>query len=741
MREKRAFLLPTLCCLLVLSGCVTASSRSSLYDPAKTVLPQAASQAAPDWRSPLKASEVKSAYLLGEDLLLHTLIVAGTMQTWGVYDHELILLNKVTGAVKWRKSTAALQMSFKDIVGTNHHVLISGFKLNGEGHTIMALDKRTGAEVWKVDTPRGYKSLFIEEQQLAVVTESTEERFTIKAVDMTNGRQVWKQTLDKGLLRQDNPSHSLLSMADELIVTGTRSAVIRAQDGTVVNTGSLNGMHPLVSIKPIGQDYLYFGGGRISRISGKDRSVVWTRQSPTAPIISYQPHKQGLFLLHNDGEAGSRVSLIDPMQGKELWSFAERKIWSSLWIQDGTIYYTSQKALVTADAGSGKRLASSALPAFMHWEVGLPDKLEMVDGKVIVARESGVAAMNARTLKLEYAHAVKGHEVYSFQYSSGRYAVRMQGRSGGSNIQNYVGLTGAMRDQIVSQQTGQPASMTNHVGYGRGFESAAQAANLASSVVAAGIAFREYAVSANLNINAMLIPAAWRLQDSCIQAGYYLRPFKNKGWGVAVVRLRDGARADYYASPPNEPLMINSPNIPMVFIDQDGDQLVFNGLGFAPQPAETYSKVGFGKNVYGSWPGIPPTWEIPYMSMFGLPLDKLKFTPYRPGALPPAPPVLAPNEVELRQAILQRNDDRVEQLIQMGADVNAVDQLGFNALFYAAVADFKKAVKLLVKNGVDARKRDYSGLLAYHYTFLNHGDNRSTNIIRSANLKQGGSKE
>lgn len=175
-----------------------------------------------------------------------------------------------------------------------------------------------------------------------------------------------------------------------------------------------------------------------------------------------------------------------------------------------------------------------------------------------------------------------------------------------------------------------------------------------------------------------------------MQNGYYVRPFYDNGWGVAIVRLSDGHRADIYTSQPNEPLMCNSGNFPLVLVDGVRNRILVNGIGMYPDPEETYQKVGFGKDVFKIWPGIPPNWIVPFTSLFSYDMAGIEFKPADPSSLPATPPVLGAKEKQLRSAILNRDRDEVKRLVKDGADVNAIDQVGFNALFYAAIIDDKR---------------------------------------------------
>jgi hypothetical protein len=367
--------------------------------------------------------------------------------------------------------------------------------------------------------------------------------------------------------------------------------------------------------------------------------------------------------------------------------------------------------------------------------MGLMDRLFIQDNALVVAREIGIAAYSLKTGKIKYTHALSHSHLFSYQYLSQKYTLRtLQGTGSKDRAATYLALNQELRNQIVRSQTGVDASLTNNVGYGSGFEVAAQAAVFAQSMVSLGASFRQGAVNENLKVNRYQIVAARNAQERALQKGYFVRPFYRDGWGVTLVRLSDGRRCDLYVSPANPPLLVNSGNLPVFVMDEKGKQLFAVGLGLRPDQENKYEKVGFDLDVYKTWPGIPNNWIIPYARLIKYDMDVLSFSGKQFESEPLSN--LGQKERELRKAILNFDRDKVEELIESGADVNTVDQLGFNSLFYAAISDDKKIVKLLIKNGADATHRDHGGLLAYHYTFLTHAMNKSTGPIRSAYLDQ-----
>jgi outer membrane protein assembly factor BamB len=725
--------------LLLFPSCILSSGMTSYLPADDPVLVHLKGAPAPVWKAPLKAAEVKDAYVLDQNgLLAVTMKVTGFMQVWGLEDHEVALIDRNSGAVGWRVAVAELGRKVLDAAAAADRVVVATIRSAPYAKKLTGLDRATGKQVWTMEIFPGDPHVYDPRSGLVYLAARKKEGFDVTAYQFADGAVRWKQSF-----RTDErlSSLSLVNSEHGLAAGGERVVLLDPAQGTVKWSQVISGeFRPVARITHAGSALMVQGGGNLGAVSTETGMLLWKHPVPDRLLMDLQAAEGGIFLLEQD-KAGAHTALrIDGATGKTVWSAAFReKPWSRLGLAKGRIYVTTRTSLMAIDAGNGRTLQQADLPAFMHGELAMPDAIDAHDGIVAVARETGVAGFRARDLQLVYAQALPGDDVFAYTYAAQRLMLRSNARGGSgkaAELKGYVETTGLLRDQLVTQSTGKPAELTGHVGYGGGFESAAQMANVAVNIAAAGVAFRETAVGENMKINEMQIEASQVIQERSIQDGYYFRPFHRDGWGIMVVRLADGARADLMVSQPNEPLRLNSANLPLFLVDGKNGRLLVNGIGIAPDPLDSYEKVGFPKDVFDTWPGIPPTWTVPNASVFAYDIAKLSFTPYRAGSLPPAPLPLKENDRKLREAIMRGDGKAVEQLLASGADPNAVDPIGFNAMFYAAIMDNKTIVELLADKGADATLRDRSGLLAYHYTFLTHGNNASTGVIRDAYLRQ-----
>ena len=84
-------------------------------------------------------------------------------------------------------------------------------------------------------------------------------------------------------------------------------------------------------------------------------------------------------------------------------------------------------------------------------------------------------------------------------------------------------------------------------------------------------------------------------------------------------------------------------------------------------------------------------------------------------------------------AVRKRNIENVKELLDMGAQIDAVNKYGRTPLLYAALNGHTDIVKLLLDRGAEVDARDEEGWAPLHYAALNgHTDIVRLLILRGA---------
>lgn len=728
--------------VFLLAGCLAGAVKPGV----PTALPaHLEGQPTPAWSAPLHAAEVNAVTELDKrSLLLRTQRVFGTMQQWGLTNKDFVVVNIDSGTTSRQLTPAELQAYFVESYSLPSSLIIIGTAFETYQPRIVAIDRNSDEILWAttvdVKSTRTQQVLTADRKQIVQGNTDDDAGINLWALDTASGEKLWQRATKGPLNSEGYADYSLRQAGDSVIlITDSISRVDPASGETrwSLRPGTLDSSK--VQVSEVGNSLLLHDPSQLLAIDPKSGKMQWRYAASKGTIVAPTLMDGDLFVVERKGNVLT-LSKLGSRTHRPAWSVSVADARSPLKLHKGRAYYTSGNRLVVMNLRDGRKLKQQTLPAELGNSDGLADTIAFHGSNIVVARENGVVAFDARTLRQRYVQPVYHGQGYNYDYLERKLALRNLARSGGGWDPGALtsAISQANVDMLYSMQTGYNEAQATSMGYNVSGSSMmlARSTALLGSTLSFSRNFRDQAVANSLAINKQQLAAAVHNQRTVIQHGYYLRPFYYKGWGVTVVRLSDGKRADFIHSVPIEPIRINQDLLPYFYIDPDNKRLIVKGYGLHPDLNDGYEKVGFGYDVYKSWPGIPDNWTLPNASLLAYDLDKLTFrneSPYRSEANRAR---ASENELELRKAIMNNEVEKVRGLLQRGVDVNAVDNYGLDALIYAAIMDNKEIVELLIANGADATFRDPHGWMAYHYTFMTHAMNRSTGEIRDANLKQ-----
>jgi outer membrane protein assembly factor BamB len=695
----------------------------------------------------LYGAEVKKSIRIdNNNELFITQRVSGTMQQWGLYNKAAVLVDTATGKTQWQKMPADLQSSVNEAVAADSSILIFGSELKTSLPRISALDRSSGDIRWAI-TIQGNNTrtqqVLTADKRFIVQGNTDAGKVKLWAVDIDNGKLLWQHSVSGPLNKEGYADYSLIQTGDAILLITDRVSRLEPSSGKVIwqlQPGSMDASK--IQALTVGKALMIYDDKQLLSVEPDQGKLLWQYQAKEGDIVAPLSLDGVLYLVERRGDV-QKIHRLSSKTHRPQWTASIIAARSPIRLHNNRAYYSTKDKLVVLDLNNkGRVVAQYALPAYLQSADGLADIIAFVADNVIVARENGVVAFDSQSGKQRYSQKVYHGLGYNYAYLDHKLKLRYLARSGNSWDPGALvsGISQANVDMLYRMGTGYDQAAATTMGYNVSGSSMmlAQSTALLGSTLSMSKNFRNMAVSENLDINKQQMQTAIRSQQESVQHGYYVRPFFYKGWGVTVVRLSDGKRADIIHSRPIEPVRMNQDSLPLLMIDPRHQRLLVKGIGLNPADSGTYEKVGFGYDVYQSWPGIPNNWIIPNESLLAYNLDALPFSSNTPYAEHSKRVMAGEKELALREAITASNIEQVRALLQQGADVNAVDSYGWDALIYAAIFDNQDIVKLLIDQGADATYRDPHGWMAYHYTFLTHAMNRSTGIIRDANLKQSG---
>ena len=270
-------------------------------------------------------------------------------------DGDLVSLEAATGKVRWQKS---LRIDFGGQAPTWAYAespLIDGDVLacvpGGPEATIVALNKRTGAVIWKAAVPgegmAGYASLIVDntggiKQYIAYTANG------LIGVDAKTGKLLWRYDRTKG---SQGMSIQTPVARDGLVYTGASrvgggAVRLTVAGGAVTAAEAYFDMRLPTAIggTVLVGDYLYGTSQAAMCVEFKTGQVKWTERGIGAASLAYA---DGLLYLHGEG---GEVALIEasPEAYKELGRFTPpnqpargsgmERSWTYPVISDGRLY-------------------------------------------------------------------------------------------------------------------------------------------------------------------------------------------------------------------------------------------------------------------------------------------------------------------------------------------------------------------------------------------------------------------
>jgi outer membrane protein assembly factor BamB len=232
----------------------------------------------------------------------------------GLYCYDL------TGKPLWHKDFGAFPMMMS--WGTGSSPALEGDRLfilcdNEQKSFLIALDKKTGDELWRVPRPEksNWSTPFVWRNKLRTELVAGGGK-AIRSYDPANGKVLWELKRDGG---GPNPTIAATPVADESLL--------------FVGAGGLTGSSPLWAIKA-------GASGDISLKPGEtaNASIAWSSNKAGPPMASPLLYKEHLYIL---SQFGGILSCYDAKTGKEVYKQrlkGAKSFTSSPWAQDGKVY-------------------------------------------------------------------------------------------------------------------------------------------------------------------------------------------------------------------------------------------------------------------------------------------------------------------------------------------------------------------------------------------------------------------
>lgn len=680
------------------------------------------------WEVALDGEASDLLEFISPDLLLAGVVVVdrNSAPDYG----PIYLIDTSTGEVKWEYDRDDLSGGSYSLLFVDPLIILLG--VDQSSARLVALEPESGRKVWdeKVDTPYGLAG--VPDQNRLILAFRDGSSFKSRMLDLATGNAVSEIDLPSDAF--SDITHISIYVEDTTALLVGRSIVaVDLEDGSIIRTVDI----PITAPEPASTIFLTDGilawdAQEITYLDQTLNEVRWTVTPDDGPIRTATVSSGYIVLV--TGTEQSVMSLLDPATGQQVWSHSiGGKIVSPIATSDDLFLCTTDSTVVGVTAADGRTAFVSSFPPDMASGsptfaeiMGLPDVLRIENGVLFVARErSGIAAFDLPGGTLRWYHAHYNASLHLINYTAdGRYAsvyatmIEMGHLSPGEPFLpppslSAVNPDGTSRFLATAQQHYEHARARYESGQGTALDVQLAAGGelvalrmdmfsgqltagleVAQSILNFGIAFREIQLARGrqgaIDRMELALQGAQRAQEHLFQSGYYLRPFYVQLWGrgVTIVETATGLRRDIIFSPQSMPALAYGLDMPTFAVDSGGDQLVVFGISLQ---TDRYER----RNKWGT--------HIPNYSLLKYALDRLEFVSH--STVYPA----------LEPAIIDGDMEQINWLLDQGRNTGILEwrnQSGETPIFFAAALGMVDIVELLINAGADVNAVSDMGMTA-----------------------------
>ena len=661
---------------------------------------------------------------------------------------DVALVNAEGGSILWQTERDQIGQGNYSLLGSSPLFLLLGS--NDVGANISALDTATGKTVWHYRAANPFRLVRPTPDRILVLAKQGSGR-RLEALDAATGRSLWHQDLDKKAI-PDSADAALFVSGDTAIIVAGQITEIDAKSGATLRTIARAAPSDESSAQLGGNVVLVSSGASVELIDRSTGKSRWTATDPLpAQLVSLAP--SSVMRVAKEGNRGV-VDRLRPETGARVWRYqASGNVVSAVAVTNGLVLFSTDSALIGLDTATGTPRFITALPEAVQSagpslarRIGLPDQIELrpAPDRLFLSRErAGLVAFELPSGKQLWFQPIYERPQPAFDYTAqGRYEWLLQNlalvgrpqadlppslsRSSTADVhlhtldvaQSFYDQSKARydylrtspyatrgerqdaADRMVLASQGNLAATQTEVATGRAMASmelGAAALNFALQLAAWQ---KARIVSGVVERVQIMMQGATRAEQRAFQGNYYLRPFYKRGRGVTIVSLETGKRRDVIFSPHSEPLTSFGVDLP-VFTLGPGNRLVLFGLSMH---TDRYVERSLGKSK------VPVlslmSYDVAAMAMIDRQRDWGWLTDFvKAGDIPSLERSLASGDVDVNSrhwaggessliwAVAFNRVDIAKILIQHGADVNQVSDLGQTALDVAATEPMKEYLR------------------------------------------------
>ncbi|MEL6305089.1 MAG: PQQ-binding-like beta-propeller repeat protein [Bacteroidota bacterium] len=384
--------------LLLLVGCSQwslAQQEMWMSSTDANIIKRASKQSKPLFQLPLGHSHVESMQLLEENLLF----VGLRETTPQLKSSEYLMVHAETGEILWR--WPCQKGDYSTFWITKTQVILQ--KEDGKKTTLLALDKKTGGQVWSKAFKKGNIEFLLAPVSEHWITYAFEkDNITVESFSLKTGNSVWKNSWSETF---DGVPFALLDNEKIFVFKESITAIDVASGEKKYSVPQGRVQNDSYLIPSFDNQLLYYVDQEqiLKAINKADGAQLWEKPLDAYSTPANLSIAQEALYVRTDGNGQEfQLLAIDKKSGEIKWNqnFTEA-LTSNLLEVDSTLYAASASTLYAAQRETGEIQFKKNVTRIGQ---SFPTALRQADSTVVFVGELTIAGFNHKTGRESYKY-------------------------------------------------------------------------------------------------------------------------------------------------------------------------------------------------------------------------------------------------------------------------------------------------------------------------------------------------
>jgi outer membrane protein assembly factor BamB len=663
---------------------------------------------------------------------------------------NLSMINLEDGSIDWIFSTADLEQKNQNILTTKPLILIYASSDKKSG--LYALNPTDGKLIWSYSIKVNSNFVVSDDNKNLFISYGDKDKVIIENLSLKDGTIIWNNVTPYESDKTYNFPRLIIARNLYLILGETIMA-LNKNDGKLIWKDILK--DGINSYFASDENLWFYNYHEIISI-GQEDGKIQNRFLFANKYLSIATIYKNMLLVSTYDSIKQEHALVcnDLKSLKTNWSFTlGSSLKSVIYNEDNEIYFTTEKAFYKIDINSGTLITNIVLADTVKATTLAFDIIEKRGENLIIGKENTMFILSEKepSKNISIHFGIYGGFTPSYlqnkiielklggipersksTYNMMNYSSNMTFTGISRQYQNWVFSStastlsynsNATHTERISALDRREQAVRNSYNTGRteAYTQLAMASGQFGSAIGSGIA----ALSQAMNKAALFhtidyieekLKASISYQSKCINDNFYIRPYFDNGWRLAVFDIHKYGYASIPMIPDLLPLRFSCTTGSVVYsVMSKGNKqyLLIKGLRPKKQdPKKVYDFKFVNPDI-----GKLSKWTLPNPCLICYDITDIGTNNEYP-VLKSIEANARPIDKELIEAAFFDNVKRVEELLKRGANVNAQDEYGHTALMHACLVVDDKKVKILLEAGANPWVGDPEGFIAFTYSTL-----------------------